>query len=275
MGSRALARVLFGTWLVIAAAALLLASVNHSITSDLQSLDSVDLAYVAASAIFTFVFAIVGTLVASRARHPIGWLLIAVAIFWMLPLLSEQYGARGLVVASGSLPAPRLALSAASLSMAFVFPPLALILLLFPTGTLRSPRWRPLLVAVPVATFLVAIPLALWPGWTEWGLEIDNPVGLEGSKQLLEAVTTIGVVLMIGIFVAGVVSLVLRFRASHGAERQQIKWLALVAIAEAIILTGTIVASRIAAGTGAEDAVGSISWGILVTTLMLGMPLAI
>ncbi len=273
--SRALARALFGAWLVIAAAALLLAWSNRAITSDLQSLDSVDLAYVAASAIFTFVFAIVGTLIASRTGHAIGWLLIAVGILWMLPLLFEQYGVRGLVVAPGSLPAARLALGAASWTFSFVFPPLALILLLFPTGTLRSSRWRPLLIAVPVATLLVVIPLAIWPGWTEWGLEIDNPAGLEGSKQLLEAVTTIGVALMIGIFVAGVVSLVLRFRASHGVERQQIKWLAFVAVAEALILLGVIVASRIVAGTPAENAVGSIGWGILVTTLMLGMPLAI
>ncbi len=275
MGSRALARVLFGTWLVIAAAALFLAWSNRSITSDLTSLDSEDLAYVAASAVFTFAFAVVGTLVASRTTHPIGWLLIAVAIFWMLPLLFEQYGARGLVVAPGSLPAARLAMVAGSWTFPFVFSPLAHILLLFPTGKVRSPRWRPLLVAVPVATLLVAIPLALWPGWSGHGVEITNPVGLAGSTQLLQAVTAIGVVLMIGIFVACVVSLVLRFRASHGVERQQMKWLAFVAVAEAMILAGTIVASRISAGTSAEDAVGSISWGILVTTLMLGMPLAI
>jgi hypothetical protein len=274
--SRALARTLFAAWLIIAAAALLLAYLNRPITSDLSSLDSVDLAYVAGSVVFTFVFAVVGTLVASRTAHPIGWLLTAVAISWMLPLLFEQYGARGLAVSPGSLPAARLALSTGSLTIAIVFAPLALILLLFPTGTVRSPRWRPLLFAVPAATLLVAIPLALWPGWSEWGLEIDNPVGLqEEAKGLLEAAITIGVLLMVGLLLAGVLSLVLRFRASRGTERQQIKYLALVALAEAMIFVGTVIVSRVTAGTEAEDAASSISWGVLVCALMFGMPVAI
>lgn len=274
--SPALARALFAAWLAIAAASLLLAYLNRSISTDFSQLDSIDLTYVAGSAVFTLVFASVGALVAFRTNHTIGWLLLAVAILWMLPHLLEQYGARGVAVEPGSIPAARLALSGGWAALASAFAPLALILLLFPTGTLRSARWRPVVAVIPVAVLLVAIPLAIWPGDTEWGVEIDNPIGLEeGSEGLLETLATVGVVMMMGVFVAGVVSLVLRFRGSRGVERQQIKWLALLAVAEAVVLTGTIVAGRIAAGTEAENTTGSVSWGILVSTFMLGLPLAI
>jgi hypothetical protein len=269
------ARTLFGLWLAISVAAVLLASLNHSLTTDLHSLDSVDLAYVAASAVYTLVFAVVGFVIASRARHPIGWLLIAVAIFWMLPLLSEQYGARALVVAPGSLRAPELVLMAGSAAFPLVFAPLAMILLMFPTGMLRSPRWRPVAVAVPIATLLVAIPSALWPEWEEWGLVIDNPIGLDGTEQILHAVITIGVALMFVVAIAGILSLVLRFRASHAAERQQIKWLAYFAVSEALIFAAVVAINFLLADTEAGDAWDSISWGILVSTTMLGLPLAI
>lgn len=274
--SRGLARLLFATWLAIAAASLLLAYLNRSISTDYSQLDSIDLTYVAGSTVFTFAFASMGALVAFRTNHPIGWLFLAVAILWMLSHLLEQYGARGVAVEPGSLPAARLALSGAWAALALAFAPLALILLLFPTGTLRSARWRPVVAVIPIAALLVAIPLTIWPGWSEWGLEIDNPIGLEKEAEgLLETITTVGVVLMMGVFVAGVISLVLRFRGSRGVERQQIKWLALLALAEAVILAGTIVAGQMAAGTEAENTTGSVSWGILVSTFMLGMPLAI
>src|SRR5438876_839684 len=99
--------VLFILWFAIAAAATFLAWANRPYTFDLRSLDSSDFVYVVGSAIFTFVFAIAGTVVASRTRNPVGWLLIAVAVAWMLPELFEQYSLHALVIAPGSLPAAR------------------------------------------------------------------------------------------------------------------------------------------------------------------------
>jgi hypothetical protein len=53
-----------------------------------------------------------------------------------------------------------------------------------------------------------------------------NPVGIAGAGPLLDTVASVaGVSLLIAIAL-GTVSLVLRFRRSHGAERLQLKWFA-------------------------------------------------
>ena len=50
---------------------------------------------------------LVGALIASRRRNnPIGWICLAVGIFWMLANLSSGYGMYGLVVRPGSVPFP-------------------------------------------------------------------------------------------------------------------------------------------------------------------------
>jgi hypothetical protein len=43
-------------------------------------------------------------------------------------------------------------------------PAILLVLLLFPTGTVRSARWRPLAIAAPLAGMVLAISTALTPG---------------------------------------------------------------------------------------------------------------
>jgi hypothetical protein len=272
---------LLGAWLGSAVGALILAWSNRSVTSDLRSLDSSDLAYVATSMIFTLVFAIVGTVVVIRARHSIGWLLVSVAITWMIPLLLEQYVIHGLIVAPGSLPVTTLATWAATWTFAIVILPLTLILLLFPSGTLQASRWRArLLVLAAAATLLETISAAVGPGelggsWTAYGVVVMNPLGLDVPMKLLNATSTTGTVLSACIALASMASLLIRFRASRDVERQQIKWLAFVALAAAVLILANIVASLIATDTPAENAVGSIGWGVLVTTLMLGMPLSI
>jgi hypothetical protein len=104
---------------------------------------------------------------------------------------------------------------------------------------------------------------------------VTNPLGLPDAASLLKATTTVGGVLSLGLGLAGVLCLALRFRTSHGIERQQIKWLVFVALAAVLIVLIDIAAGRIAAGSDVHDAVDSIFWGLLVTTVLLGMPLAI
>lgn len=278
----AVAWIVFGAWLAVAAATMGFAWSNRSFISDLSSLDSVDFVYVVATTLYTLVYALVGTVVVARTRHVLGWLLIAAAFTFLSSTLAEQYGVHGMVVSPGSVPGSELALWASYLVVVATFPALILILLLFPTGTTRSRRWRPLLVAAPASTALFVVSAAVRPGDTqgfleEHGIVLLSPFGIEEAPSgLLGLAPGIIGALMVGIFVLSVLSLVLRFRGSQGVERQQIKLLALVAVIACSIILGIVVLSlTVVDSPEAENAVGSIGWGLLVTTLMLGLPLSI
>jgi hypothetical protein len=100
-------------------------------------------------------------------------------------------------------------------------------LLLFPTGRLLSPRWRPIawLAGVDLAaiTLLAALQPTLAVGHE--GRAIANPIGIGGLPHPERGLA--GAVL-IGLFtvaaVAGCASLAVRFRRARGEERQQLKW---------------------------------------------------
>jgi hypothetical protein len=103
--------------------------------------------------------ATVGAVLAGRRpRHPVGWLLLALALSLTATGAAAQYLTWGLLVRPGSLPAAR---SVALYYPAIGFTALTLIgflLLLTPTGSLPSPRWRwwaRVMVAAPEALLLV------------------------------------------------------------------------------------------------------------------------
>jgi hypothetical protein len=127
--------------------------------------------------------------------------------------------------------------------------PLAVLLqfvpLLYPTGRLPSPRWRPVAWLGALALLLATVADALQPGQLE-ASEVpvgQNPLGiddLEGPLTLL-AVSTF--LLFIPLALAAQASLVVRFRRARGDERQQLKWLAYAVlgfVAFVLLLTLTV-----------------------------------
>jgi hypothetical protein len=102
---------------------------------------------------------------------------------------------------------------------------LAFVLLLFPDGRLLSRHWRPVVWANLVAILL----LFAWnfePGTLEnlGLLRVANPFGVAGAEAVLYTLGEIGLFVVLAVTIAGVISLVVRFRRSRGEERQQIKW---------------------------------------------------
>jgi hypothetical protein len=200
----------------------------------------------------------VGALLASRRpRHPVGWLPLAFVLCLVATAAAAQYIVYGLLVRPGALPAARYA---ARYYPATVFTALALlgfILLLTPTGSLPSPRWRwwaRIMVATPVVLLVVVTlaPEPLHPRSQAVGSPFDLR-RLSGvvlvANQVALAVTLLGVLVAAG-------SLVVRFRRARGIERLQLRW---VAVAAALVsLAGAAILAGLAAGV--PGAPGLLGW---------------
>jgi hypothetical protein len=223
--------VVFGAGLACTA---VLAVLNGSVASD-----PVSLLYLPAFTAFMVVGALV---VARRPANAIGWLFSAIGLLALGASLAGEYSQYAYVTRPGGLPfavgAVWYLAWAAFLVFGLTF---SFTLLLFPTGRLLSPRWRPIAwlagIEVTAASVLAAVQPTL--PLESQGRTIVNPIGVSGLPDPEQG--TVGAVL-IGLFtavsLAGCGSVVLRFRRARGEERQQLKW---VAYAAALMVISTAV----------------------------------
>jgi hypothetical protein len=115
-----------------------------------------------------------------------------------------------------------------------LFPELALLFLLIPTGRLLSARWRVAFGGIALLTAMLVIeqlrpgPLTYYP--LEDDVRIMNPYAIEGVDQVFDLVSVASELLMFPILLAALAVPFLRFHRSHGTERQQLKWFALLGI---------------------------------------------
>jgi signal transduction histidine kinase len=187
--------------------------------------------------------ATVGAVVASRRpRHPVGWLLLATGLALTLSAADSSYRWYGLVARPGALPA---ASYLAGLANGLAIVPLScagFVLLLTPTGTLPSARWRwwARVAAAAAVVFVLASALTPQPGYPEYP-DIRSPIGIPalGDPSLDAVVPASGAVVLVAL-VVGAGSLVGRFRRARGVERQQLRWLAWGAALAAVALVVAI-----------------------------------
>jgi hypothetical protein len=162
-----------------------------------------------------------------RPGNPIGWLYLATGLVWSLWAPSSPWLD---YLVRGHHPLPLAARLAAASGQFYWAPAITLGVtlpaLLLPDGRLRSPRWR-----VVMAVSLTSAVAALVGGSLARGrldqLPIDNPLGLPGAAgTAAAAIAILGVILHWGSLPPAALCVVLRFRASRGVERQQLRWVA-------------------------------------------------
>jgi hypothetical protein len=167
-------------------------------------------------------------LTARRPRHPVGWLLLGLGLSLTLWGLTFSYTRYGLVARPGALPAAGYLAGFHTGSTLVWLSCASFVLLLTPTGSLPSPRWRwwaRVAVAAPVVWLLTSVvhPAPLYPEYPA----IGNPLAVPFlPRGLLDVAQLAAAVVILVSLVVGAVSLVGRFRRARGSERQQLRWLA-------------------------------------------------
>jgi hypothetical protein len=209
--------------------------------------------------------ATVGAVLAGRRpRHPVGWLLLALGLSVILLGSSDAYAAYGLLARPGSLPAARWAAMYLDGSWAVLSTLLGFVLLLTPTGSLPSPRWR-WWARLVVAGTIVTLTLNTEPLDPPYEAVV-NPLLIRSGP--LVPVARLGVTItLVGVLVAAG-SLVVRFRRARGTERQQLRWVALAA-ALAGVAVALILVSWMTIGEAAQP-----RWGWATGIYVAILPLA-
>jgi hypothetical protein len=217
--------------------------------------------------------ATVGAVLASRRpRHPVGWLLLAFALSANASGVAEAYADYGLLARPGTLPAARYAALYLPITVVTALASLGFVLLLTPTGSFPSPRWRwwaRVTAAAPVIS-LLAITLAPRP-FDQPYQGTENPFDLSGLRGVLLVIYQVAFAVSNLAVLVGAASLVMRFRRAGGTERQQLRW---VALAAALVALGSVVILA-AFAMGADP--GLLGWvaGVYVAVLPLAIGAAI
>jgi signal transduction histidine kinase len=219
----------------------------------------------------------VGALLASRnPKNPIGWLMMAFGLGFLLSGLLEELSSYAYETNPGGLPFRGFYPWVASWIFVLVLTPVPLLLLLYPTGGVASKRWRPLLWAIMIATALAIVTTIVRADRIYAGdLRIPNPTAVPSLDAVAKLVQqTVGIVYLFVLAPLCVLALILRFRRSRGVERQQIRWLAYVGAVSGIALVAAIV-TGIGLGPNETRVANEVAFYAFFISLGLGIPAAI
>jgi hypothetical protein len=176
----------------------------------------------------------VGAVLASRRpRHPVGWLLLALGLWFIY-----AYAGWVLLTWRGAAP-PAVGTMVKDITVVVMAACIGFVLLLTPTGSLPSPRWRWWARVAAAAPVVGVVSLALG-AIRESGQSAANPLAvrsLAGPVLVLGGVTSVVAGLAIPV---GAWSLVVRFRRARGVERQQLRWLAAAAVPVAVAVVAMV-----------------------------------
>ena len=227
-------------------------------------------------------YATLGALIVRRAGNVIGWYLAGAGIAVAAVGLASAYAVLG-ISNPGTLPEPRVVGLLGEWSFVPLVCGIAFMFLLFPTGHLPSPRWRPvgalcvLLIALTMIGFLIHPRMVALPAPGGISLTFQNPLGVHSlpgtlARVLIGTINDLWVV-FIALLAVSTAAMTIRYRSGGRELRQQIKWIAFTAAA-AIGCSIVVLASM---------PIGGKSWAWLTTVAdvvvtvigLAGFPIAI
>ena len=174
-------------------------------------------------------FVVTGGLVTiRRPGNPVGWVLLLTGFCQFLfgGVFAAWADLALLAKPEAGLPGGAAAAQISSASWAALMAGVFLLLVLFPTGHPASPRWRRLAVTVTAGFAIIWALISTAPGPIDPPFQAyDNPLAFTSDDHYLIVPIAIIVLCLVSVAVAAI-GLLVRFRRSKGAERQQFKWFA-------------------------------------------------
>ncbi len=179
----------------------------------------------------TTAFALVGALIAARTGNRLGWFFLAVATVTAVSVAAEQYAGRA---TTAQLPGAAWAGWTLTVVLGLVGPFVFLVPLLFPDGAPPSPRWRPVVWVAAAAGVVEAVA----SGISDVNFSSNFPHLRDPVVLVAPLGTAYNVATSIGpmVFVAGAVSMIVRFRRSGDEQRQQFKWFMYASVFAAVVV---------------------------------------
>jgi signal transduction histidine kinase len=197
--------------------------------------------------LFGLGFASVGALIASRLRgNLIGWLFVGIGVEGALQALGVESGELSVHIHGGLPLASAAEAIAANTGHYFFEAAFTLILLVYPSGRFLGRAWT-VIGALTGLTLVFNL--------------LETAVSLPGPIWVLPVLSTL-------LVMAGVASVIVRYRRGGREERQQIKLLLYAGI---VVATSAVLGPYIAFGvfTGASPAVVTTLLGISFITILL------
>lgn len=212
-------------------------------------------------------FALVGGLIwLRRPGNSVGWILSVIGIFMLTTGFIEEYSVRGLLLEPGSLPTAKgLAISGQFL-WTIPIGLLPVLMLVYPTGRFMSRSW--IWATVPTVLGILAgvvSTILIWPYRDRAGeflVADEAPAELPLVDILMGGTFTVW---MFGL-VAGVIALVLRWRAGDPVVRRQVNLL----LFASAILTLVLVAYNVVFG-----APTTLASELIINAALIALPVAI
>jgi signal transduction histidine kinase len=224
-------------------------------------------------------YAGLGALIVRRARgNLVGWFMLAEGAATALMTTGSAYAIFGVKAHPGTLPAAAAAGTLAETAFVLVGAALSAIFLVFPSGRLPSPRWRPavtaglVLAGLSLASFVVSTRTVALPAIGGISLTYPNPLAVRALRPVTWLGTLNGLALVFPLLLGGaLVSLALRYRRGDQRLRQQMKWLGL---AIAGLLVSIVVGSLASAAGQANEPLQQVPYAITPWLVYLAIPAA-